>query len=193
MVKIPTKANVGSTMLEPDEIKCITYYVIFKTTKAEAFKRFVRPEITVKATLDKYSKAFFDDRRVKEYIQEYEKTLEDALTPKVESISEDEEDDLATKKKKAVSTFVHYILDQMDNIDLSEDPELVLKMVDKAGILDDEEVKTEAPRRYLPEMCSNCRYKKFCEEECEDECEICKYKEYANEKGVYYDHKNQLK
>lgn len=51
---------------------------------------------------------------------------------------------------------------------------------------------TDPPRRYLPESCANCRYKTFCEEQCEDVCEICKYKEYSNQNGVYYDYKSQL-
>ena len=192
MIKIPTKAEGLTTVLEPDEVKAITYYVVFKTTKSEAFRRFVRPDLATKSTLDKYAKAFFDDRRVKDYIAQYEQTLENALNPK-QLDEEINEDDLSDKKKKVVSNFVKYILNQMDNIELVEDPELVLKMADKAGLLDEEEVKTESPRRYLPELCSNCRYKLFCEEECEDECTICRYKEFANEKGVYYDHKSQLK
>lgn len=51
---------------------------------------------------------------------------------------------------------------------------------------------SDPPRRYLPEICYNCRYKAFCESQCDDECEVCRYKKYANENGVVYDHKNQL-
>jgi hypothetical protein len=48
------------------------------------------------------------------------------------------------------------------------------------------------PLRYLPETSNNCRYKIFCENECEDECTICKYRDFANKQGVFYDYKNQL-
>jgi len=52
---------------------------------------------------------------------------------------------------------------------------------------------SEPPRRYLPEICdSPCRYKAFCEKECVDECEICNYKKYANENGIFFDYKTQL-
>lgn len=48
------------------------------------------------------------------------------------------------------------------------------------------------PQRYLPEMCSACRYKAFCEGEAEDECKICKYKKFANDNGIEYNYKDQL-
>lgn len=50
----------------------------------------------------------------------------------------------------------------------------------------------EPPKRYLPEMCKECRYKVFCEGECLDECKICRYRKYANDNGVFYTHKDQL-
>lgn len=49
------------------------------------------------------------------------------------------------------------------------------------------------PQRYLPEMCSTCRYKVFCEKETEDECTRCKYRDFANDNDVFYDYKNQLR
>jgi len=51
---------------------------------------------------------------------------------------------------------------------------------------------SEPPRRYLPEICDQCRYKLFCEKECTDECPSCNYKKYANEHGVEFSHKTQL-
>lgn len=50
----------------------------------------------------------------------------------------------------------------------------------------------EPPKRYLPEVCGNCRYKNFVEQECIDECKICKYKAYANDNGVAYTFQDQL-
>jgi hypothetical protein len=61
-------------------------------------------------------------------------------------------------------------------------------------LLKDMDTKNAAqpPQRYLPETSNNCRYRIFCEKECEDECLICKYRDFANKQGIFYDYKNQL-
>jgi len=62
-------------------------------------------------------------------------------------------------------------------------------------LLKDMDTKNAAqpPQRYLPETCNSpCRYKAFCENECEDVCLICKYRKYGIEHGLNYDYKNQL-
>jgi hypothetical protein len=71
-------------------------------------------------------------------------------------------------------------------------PDLVKTVLTK--LVKDMDTKNAAspPLRYLPETSNNCRYKIFCENECEDECTICKYRDFANKQGVFYDYKNQL-
>lgn len=69
----------------------------------------------------------------------------------------------------------------------------------------DEENGEEPPRRYLPQVCGTvipdevqndgkcCRYKYFCETNCEDECQICRYRDYAITNGCKeFDYRNQL-
>lgn len=51
----------------------------------------------------------------------------------------------------------------------------------------------EPPKRYLPVVpCGECRYKLFIEKEVIDECKVCRYRQFANDNGIFYDHKNQL-
>jgi hypothetical protein len=72
-------------------------------------------------------------------------------------------------------------------------PDLVKTVLTK--LVKDMDTKNAAspPLRYLPEIpCQNCRYKIFCENECDDECKICKFKKYGIEHGLNYDYKNQL-
>jgi hypothetical protein len=64
-----------------------------------------------------------------------------------------------------------------------------------AKLIKDMDTKNAAspPLRYLPEIpCQNCRYKLFCESECDDMCKICLFKKYGIEHGLNYDYKNQL-
>ncbi|WAX17212.1 hypothetical protein PF672P2_00075 [Parabacteroides phage PF672P2] len=71
-----------------------------------------------------------------------------------------------------------------------------LKMIG-AKVLKDLEMgrALEPPLRVLAENCGSCRYRIFCEDETkvEDICKRCKYKEYAENNGVSFTHKDQLK
>lgn len=51
----------------------------------------------------------------------------------------------------------------------------------------------EPPVRYLAETCSECRYRKFVEEDCDDDCTKCRYRDYALGEGVEYDGKEQFR
>lgn len=64
----------------------------------------------------------------------------------------------------------------------------ITKLVKEASM----EKAAMAPMRYLPEVCNNCRYKLFVEENIEDECIHCKYKAFGLKNGLRYDHKTQL-
>jgi hypothetical protein len=51
----------------------------------------------------------------------------------------------------------------------------------------------EPPKVFLPESCSKCRYRIFCEsEEVMDDCKWCRYRKKCEEQGIVYDVKNQL-
>lgn len=54
------------------------------------------------------------------------------------------------------------------------------------------ENKIEAPRIYLPESCTECRYKKFVDAECEDDCSKCNYQRFGKDNGMNWDHKTMF-
>lgn len=192
--KIPIRPP-GTFKLSPQMQEAITWHIISGMARTEVYRRFVRPDLeTSKTALDKFTKMFFEDKEVKRYMEEYQKTLDDFLNPKdkpkqAKVLTEDEMKD---RILKGIDKLKEFAFNQADIIDTLEEPGEVIKLWKSLGLFGEEEEVIEAPRRYLPAMCSECRYKAFCEQECEDLCELCKYKKYAKENGVHYETKEQL-
>ena len=162
-------------------------------SRAEVYQRFIRPDLeTSKTALDKLSKMFFEDKEVRRYMEEYQATLSAFLNPQEKPKKVLTEDEMKDRILKGIDKLKEFAFDQAEKIDTIEEPGEVIKLWRSLGLFGDEEEVIEAPRRYLPAMCSECRYKVFCEQECEDLCELCKYKKYANENGVRYETKEQL-
>ena len=62
----------------------------------------------------------------------------------------------------------------------------VSKEISTGGMVD-------PPMRYLPENCTDCRYKNFVETEMAyDECKICRYRDFAHKNDVFFSHQHQL-
>jgi hypothetical protein len=115
---------------------------------------------------------FFASFEVSNFIREYREMLDaqgqSETTAKKEKVSAEEREE---RKRKALELLADDLIDQifaLRNGGEALDRETIIKMVDKIGWLGDEEVQQEQPRRYLPETCSQCRYKKWIEENCEE-------------------------
>lgn len=177
--------------LSEEEKNCLNYYCVFKVPKATAFGIFLCHEPMTKPQIKRGADLFFSMNNVMEYIADYNIALKEAFEGKKEQ--EDISDEgLEERKQKAIKKAVRIVCDMAEKYDDEIDIELFLKCLDKVGLLDEKEEQIEQPRRYLPEICSACRYKAFCEQECEDLCHRCKYKAFANEQGVQYPIENQL-
>ena len=91
---------------------------------------------------------------------EYGTGIEDE---EMEEISED-------RKNRALRRLLHNamrIVEKGSKLDL-DDLKTVSDIFKKVGLLKDENGdQIEAPRRYLPEWCSTCKYKVFVEKEIE--------------------------
>lgn len=118
-----------------------------------------------KAAIDDYVKQFFARKEVKEYLEAYEETIEEFLHPK--PVKKEPVGSMEERKAKAKTKATEFAMSLAENIDNAEDPESVLKLMDKVGLLDGGEDVEELPRRYLPVTCSSCEYRKFIEENCE--------------------------
>lgn len=159
--------NYVSPLSQPEQ-SCLTWYVISGCSRKDAFITFARPDMLdtkAKAALDEYVKQFFARKEVKEYIEAYEKTVNDAIRPK--AVKEAPSASIEERKAKAKTKLVEFAMSLADNIEQADDPEFVLKVADKAGLLDMDEEVDELPRRYLPVTCGECAYRKFVEENCE--------------------------
>ena len=166
---IPLRPENFVTTLTQPEASAVTWYVLSGCSKKDAFITWARPDMLsskAKAAIDDYVKQFFARKDVKEYIEAYQRTLNKVLNPA--PAKTDQKGSLEERKAKAKTKLVEFAMSLADNIDQAEDPEFVLKMADKAGLLDGDEQVEEQPRRYLPVTCNECAYRKFVEENCEE-------------------------
>lgn len=161
----PKRANFNLTVEEMDGL---SYYVLSGCQREIAFLKFIRPDFigskaatAVKAAVSQ----FFANKEVKDYIEAYKKTIEDLLNP--EKQKREPAGNAEERKARAKTKLVEFAVSLADHIEDAEDPEAVLKIADKVGLLDQEELAEEKPRRYLPVTCSTCEYRKFIEENCE--------------------------
>lgn len=190
---IPLRPKDFVSSLSQPEQSALTWFVLSGCTKKEAFLIFARPDMLsskAQAAIDDYVKQFFAQKPVKDYIDAYQMTIDEFLHPapvKVQPTGSLEE-----RKAKAKTKLVEFAMSLADNIEQAEDPEFVLKMADKAGLLDGDEQVEVAPQRFLGERCSDCRYRVFCEQECEDLCQYCKYKQFGEDNGVHYKNEEMI-
>ena len=195
---IPLRPSSGKYNLSIDEMDGLSYYVLSNCPKESVFLKFIRPDfvnaksaVGVKAAVTQ----FFSSREVREYIEAYKSTLDEFLNPakrKIEAPSTPSTASIEERKSKAKTKLVEFAMNLANDIEHADDPEFVLKVADKAGLLDMEENVEEQPRRYLPETCFSCAYRQYCEDNTEDACQYCKYLIYGIQNGVYYDKKEML-
>ena len=167
---IPLRPNDYVSGLNQPEMAALTWYTLSGCTKKDAFITFCRPDMLdskAKAAVEDYVKQFYARKEVKDYIEAYQATLDAFLHPSAKKEAAPV-GSLEERKAKAKTKLVEFALSLADNIEQAEDPEFVLKMADKAGLLDGDEQVEEQPRRYLPVTCSECNYRKFVEENCEE-------------------------
>lgn len=190
---IPLRPNGFVSSLTQEEQAALTWLTISGCSRKDAFLTFCRPdmlEMKAKAALDEYVKQFYARKEVKDYLDAYQKTLDEFLHPaakKTEPVGSLEE-----RKAKAKTKLVEFAMSLADNIEQAEDPEFVLKMADKCNLLDGDEEVEESPRRYLPTSCNSCSYRAFVEENAEWKCPQCKYYQFGEKNGVHYEKENIL-
>lgn len=193
---IPLRPDNLKTQLSQSEQTCLTFYVLFGCTREEAFFKFARPDMAesqAKAVVKETIKQFYSRADVKDYITAYQETLKELFNPKRNDDSPKKTISLEERKTIAKTKAMEFAMDLANHIEDAEDPEVVLKLMDKVGLLDGDEQVEEQPRRYIPQSClDGCRYRIFVEENCEDECQFCRYKKYGEENGVHFKNEEML-
>ena len=190
---IPMRPKRGFYDLKPEEMDCLNWHILSGCPRDEAFLRFIRPDYLGNRSAPAVKEAvkqFFAAEPVRRYMEEYKATITEREKEKEE---EKPAASLEERKARAKTKAMEFAMDLANHIEDAEDPETVLKLMDKVGLLDTGEEVVEQPRRYLPVQClRECRYRLFCEENTTDECQFCRYKQYGEENGVHYDPENQL-
>ena len=149
------------------------------------YKYIVEPEVTDYKAKQSCS-ALFADIDAGDYLQQRSTQIERLFWP-----NEHEEELALPENVDKVVLIEAWKKLVAGNFGEGEEYTLFLK---KALVSLESNIQVDPPRRYLAETCGECRYKKFCEENLEDECPDCRYREFALEKGCEeYDYKNQLK
>lgn len=195
--RLPTRPDTSTRyILSEAERYALCVFCVFETTKLDAFK-LAHPEVVgTKNVLKNRCDEFFASSDVVNFMREYRACLEglDKEEKKAQDPKSQESDaEWEEKKQKALRNLAQKGYRLAENLDDEDaDIDIVVKLFDKLGWLDNEEVQQEQPRRYLPTSCGGCSYKAFCEQECEDLCVYCKFKAYANEQGVDFPKEKQL-
>lgn len=165
---IPIRPDNFRSPLSQDEQNALSWYILSGCPRKDALLIFSRPDMMAskaKAAVEDYVKQFYARKEVKDYIEAYEKTLNDAIHPK--AVKATPAGSIEERKSRAKTKLVEFAMSLANNIEQAEDPEFVLKVADKAGLLDMSEEVEELPRRYLPVTCGSCEYRKFVEENCD--------------------------
>lgn len=202
---IPLRPRNKKYSLTKEQQDCLTYYVITGCTRQEAFllffPEFLKYEVdkVVKGKLTKageqYCRQFFATAEVNDYIRDYKKTIGEKKAPN--NACGPEIDD--SRKDNALKSLFDHVMNLVESsTELDADTlKVATEIFKKLGWLKDEEEQQEAPRRYLPEKCSDCLYKSFVEShiesgEIENACLRCKALKIAEEQGFRYDPKDLL-
>lgn len=194
MEKLPLRPkNQKKYNLSDNEMNSLVWYTLSGCKREEAFMLFVRPDLSIsRQNLVKATNQFFAMFDVRDFLNEYNKTLSDFYTNKEKP--RESKQSREDRVGNAVKKFTDKVMDAMDDADSIEISEMdtLAKLADRVGILGKNEEVEEKPRRYLPETCSWCSYRKFVEDEMSqgnlyDECIHCKTRRFAESKGWVFD------
>ena len=194
MEKLPLRPkNQKKYNLSDNEMNSLVWYTLSGCKREEAFMLFVRPDLSIsRQNLVKATNQFFAMFDVRDFLNEYNKTLSDFYTNKEKP--RESKQSREDRVGNAVKKFTDKVMDAMDDADSIEISEMdtLAKLADRVGILGKNEEVEEKPRRYLPETCSWCSYRKFVEDEMsqgnlDDECSHCHTRRFAESKGWVFD------
>lgn len=211
-IEIPLKPKNDDefTTLRKGEKEIVVYAVLCQTDNQTAFVRF-HPEyaVSVGKTSPKYAlsdlgkrecKNFWSYPKVRAYREAYEQTLAEFLgrSNKTDNSDTTDTEELTEEEKKNLKgKFANKVYRALGTAEGLEELKTAADLGKAAKIIKEEETIQEAPRRYLPQRCSQCDYRSFVESyvekgEIENTCLRCKALKVAQEQGFHYDPTNLL-
>lgn len=200
-ILIPTRpTNDGDFKIAKADKELLCYVVAMGVANEVAFGRWHPEFLDGSGKLSKAGKQacgqFFRYHKHCEFQDAYRQTLTGLLGKADKSDKShglmDEIDE--SRKEKALKALLSQAMSLVEGgTDLSADSlKTISEIFTKLKLIKQEEDITEKPRRYLPELCSRCQYRLFCEQciengEIENECLRCKALAIAKEHGYIYD------
>lgn len=161
---IPLRPNGEYKQLSEEERDCLTWMVLSGRPKIECFTTFVRPDLKNTKAATQWAEQFFAVAEVRNYIKDYEQTLKEYFNPKKKIKDRDAE------AEQALTTFRDNVINAVNQSDITDVGTLSdqAQLLNRIGMLKDEEEVQVGPQRYLPERCGECRYKKFIDEQIKE-------------------------
>lgn len=163
--KIPlrpeTRTNYNLTDSEKD---CIVWSLISNRPLIDCWMAFVCPDARKQKDAKAENDAWWSNPGVKQFIKDYKSTLNEALstTPK-KPITRDREkeadDALNTFRDNVIATVNQEGITDVDSLSSQA------QLLNRIGMLKEEEEQVVGPQRYLPERCNSCAYKQFIDEQ----------------------------
>lgn len=186
--KLPPKLRTDKAWSLTDREKdALDYSLVINKPRDEIYNIFCAPQLT-RAQCRARASALWSSKDATEYMELRTRQIEDSLPSRSKSGEQSgeafsEEFALTLKKLIADKALDANSQDQWDAVKLAAQQ-----------VFKETTISFESPRRYLPESCYSgpCRYLAYCELALSDECQYCRYKKYAEEHGVMYDHQNML-
>lgn len=179
---------------------CLSVSVAFGWANEKVYAMFHPEFIGENGRLTKTGKTqcaqFFAYAKHREYMDAYRETI--AKSGGIGVGSEEMTLDDSRKEKALKSLFNQAIglVEGKGTLD-ADTLKVATEIFKKIGLLKDDDMSVEAPRRYLPARCGECVYKSFVEGhmetgEIENECLRCRALKLAQENGFRYDPRDLL-
>ena len=170
MISIPLRAKNESDFpqLKVLDKKIVAAAVLLQLDNQSAFALYHPEYIDGSGRLNEAgkqdSKFFWSYGKVKDYRQSYEGTVQEFLGARARAAAAKESVEIDdSRKDRALKSLLNQAMSMVEGgVDLDADTlKTITEIFKKLNILKDEVEVQEKPRRYLPEQCSACEYKKF--------------------------------
>ena len=198
---IPQRAKNESEFPQLKKVDKLTVCaaVLMGLPNQEAYKLFHPEYLDHNGKLNesgrKASSQFWNYGKTRDYRESYEATLAEFLGRAKQTSHKVSEDIDDSRKDKALKSLLNQAMSLVEG-GTELDPDTLRTIADifkRLGILKENEVQQEAPRRYIPLRCrQECQYRFFVEKYVEtgeivSDCEYCKALAIARKHGYHYD------
>ena len=166
--KIPLRPDTRTNYnLNDSEKDCIAWWVISNRPSIDCWIAFVCPDARKQKDAKAENDAWWSQPNVKQFIKDYKLALSEALstTPKKPATRDREkeaDDALNTFRDNVISAVNQEGITDVDSLSSQA------QLLNRIGMLKEEEEKQTAPQRYLPERCNSCAYKQFIDEQVKE-------------------------